>query len=74
MMVLPGANIHAGAVVAERVRAALGAALIDHVGRVTARFGVATMSAGESIEELVKRADEGLYTAKESGRDRVVAQ
>jgi predicted signal transduction protein with EAL and GGDEF domain len=42
------------------------------MGRVTISGGVATfpMDAGEP-EELLKRADEALYQAKGSGRDRV---
>lgn len=38
---------------------------------VTASFGIATVQAGESIYDLMRRADEALYRAKANGRDRV---
>jgi two-component system cell cycle response regulator len=38
---------------------------------VTASFGVATLGAGESYDELFRRADEAVYRAKASGRNRV---
>jgi diguanylate cyclase (GGDEF)-like protein len=41
-------------------------------GKVTASFGVAVLSVGESPEEWFSRADAALYQAKNSGRDQVV--
>jgi diguanylate cyclase (GGDEF)-like protein len=41
-------------------------------GPVTASFGVAVLSAGESSESWFSRADAALYQAKNSGRDQVV--
>ncbi len=38
---------------------------------VTMSFGVARREAGESIEVLMKRADQALYKAKRNGRNRV---
>jgi diguanylate cyclase (GGDEF)-like protein len=41
---------------------------------VTISLGLAALSAGEkrSFEELLKEADDALYSAKEAGRNRVV--
>jgi len=38
---------------------------------VTMSFGAARRNSGESIEDLMKRADKALYKAKENGRNRV---
>ncbi|MBQ8780480.1 MAG: diguanylate cyclase [Oscillospiraceae bacterium] len=40
--------------------------------KVTMSFGVTQLSPSKSIEENIKAADEKLYHAKESGRNRVV--
>lgn len=40
---------------------------------ITASFGVVEYKEGESMEQTLKRADELLYIAKESGRDKVVS-
>ena len=60
---------------AERLRRAIAACDIAHEGatlpRVTASFGLVQRLPGESLEQLVTRADEALYRAKEQGRDRV---
>lgn len=39
---------------------------------VTVSSGVATHQEGEDLKALVKRADQGLYKAKETGRNKVV--
>ena len=41
-------------------------------GPVTSSFGVALLRHGESIDSWLSRADEALYRAKESGRDRII--
>jgi diguanylate cyclase (GGDEF)-like protein len=41
--------------------------------QVTASFGVASIKVDESLESLFKRADEALYQAKRTTRNRVVA-
>ncbi len=42
------------------------------VKKVTASFGLTQINVGDSIEEVVNRADLALYNAKETGRNRVV--
>jgi diguanylate cyclase len=46
----------------------------QQIVRWTASCGVAQMFQGESLETLLKRADEGLYEAKRKGKNRVVAK
>ncbi|EGB16441.1 diguanylate cyclase with PAS/PAC sensor [Pseudodesulfovibrio mercurii] len=61
--------------VAERIRAMTASKPVStEVGdmAVTVSIGVAALNAEDSINELLKRADEALYKAKESGRNSVV--
>jgi diguanylate cyclase (GGDEF)-like protein len=39
---------------------------------MTASFGVAQLQEGETENDLIKRADQALYRAKNDGRNRVV--
>jgi len=62
---------------AERIRAAIAAQPVTLTdGRefhLTASIGVAGLQKGENLESLLQRADMALYTAKQQGRNRVVA-
>jgi diguanylate cyclase (GGDEF)-like protein len=71
--VAAGADEAMGAVLAERLRAAVANA--DFQGlTVTVSIGVAEWRAGHgSVEAALNRADRALYAAKRAGRNRVVA-
>jgi diguanylate cyclase (GGDEF)-like protein len=62
--------------VTERLRAALAATCIplgDEALTVRASFGIAVMeNHHETLDAILQRADQALYTAKESGRNRIV--
>jgi diguanylate cyclase len=60
---------------AERLRLALAGMAIEHGGvrlRLTLSAGVVQYRPGESLVQLLERADAALYRAKAEGRDRVV--
>lgn len=64
--------------IAERIRtevARLEQSALGHPGPQTVSVGVATLvpEAAESLEDLLRRADDALYRAKETGRNRVCA-
>jgi two-component system cell cycle response regulator len=40
---------------------------------MTCSFGVAEWEAGDSVEQMLRRADMAMYEAKTSGRDRIIA-
>jgi diguanylate cyclase (GGDEF)-like protein len=69
VVLLPETDANHAQLIAESLRSS-----IEQVGTVTASIGVATLSPSRegSAHELVGKADEALYQAKRSGRNRVV--
>ncbi|MFG6440019.1 sensor domain-containing diguanylate cyclase [Roseateles sp. LKC17W] len=72
-VVLPGTAAALALDAGERLRRAVAAAPLSADIRVTVSVGVATWQAGDDAAALLARADDALYTAKRTGRDRVVA-
>jgi diguanylate cyclase (GGDEF)-like protein len=76
-VVLPGTDLEGAAHVAERLRVALAEremlSVIGEPLHVTASFGVAASSSSTTLAQLVGIADEALYRAKRTGKDRVYA-
>jgi len=71
-ILLPGTNLVAARLFAEGTRNAFGGLMVEGLPatkRFTASFGVAERAKGETISELMGRADKALYLAKNSGRD-----
>jgi diguanylate cyclase (GGDEF)-like protein/putative nucleotidyltransferase with HDIG domain len=72
-VILPGTDAQAAFAVAERLRCHVRDAFADATVPVTISFGVASHPAhAETAASLVRTADEALYGAKESGRNRSV--
>jgi diguanylate cyclase (GGDEF)-like protein len=73
-ILLPETDLAGAAAGAERLRHALAEQSLELEGRtleVTASFGVAELSSGQSGDELLRAADAALYRAKEQGKNRV---
>ena len=75
--VLPGADAGLARVIAEQLRQRIELQDFEHAWRVkpipfTVSIGVVTRKTGErDVDALMRRADQALYRAKESGRNRV---
>ena len=68
-------DLNRGLEVAERLRVAIGNMPIPSAHSITASFGVAECpSCAQTSADILKAADNLLYQAKGSGRDRVVGQ
>jgi diguanylate cyclase (GGDEF)-like protein len=78
-IILPTTSIDAAMHVGDNIRTALtrrpfaASSVEETVRAVTVSIGVSCYDPGESLAQLVQRADAALYQAKKAGRDRVVA-
>ena len=71
LIVCPATPCEGAVKMAEALRSALHDDPTDDLPRQTASMGVAQIRPGESIRELMRRADDALYRAKSNGRNRV---
>lgn len=71
VFVFPDLDRHQAVRVLDRLREGLAAGQSGDAPRFTASFGVTDTDAAENLEQLLHIADSGLYSSKESGRDRV---
>ncbi len=75
-VILPSIPIDGGIYVADYLRGQVSDLTIernDNKISTTASFGVAEFRAGDTVNDLYRRADAALYQAKNTGRDRVSA-
>lgn len=74
VVVLPKCPLENAIEVAERIREKIMGMQIligDEVVSITTSIGVASYHQGESVDDLIERADQALYVAKQNGRNRV---
>jgi diguanylate cyclase (GGDEF)-like protein len=78
VLALTSTDLEGGRTVAERLRLAVeGLAISDAKGvgiPVTASVGLAARFAGETLQDLLGRADAAMYEAKAAGRNRLVVR
>jgi diguanylate cyclase (GGDEF)-like protein len=72
MLLLPRVTHEAAVTIAESLRQLLAQAELLPGETITVSIGVATLRAGQTPQAWIKRADQALYQAKRSGRNRVV--
>ncbi len=76
VILMPETDLEGALQVAEKLRAAVAGANFhyrDQPVPVTASCGAAELRRGESVAELLRRADAALYAAKQAGRNRCQA-
>ena len=74
ILVLPETQLAGALRCAERIRGVTEADAFDEVFRITVSAGVSQYRPGESVEDMLQRADAALYEAKSRGRNRVMAE
>ncbi len=75
IILLPDCTREAAVAIAERLRAAVAAAVLftpDDGSRITISLGVTDIAGGDSEDDVLSRIDTAMYRAKREGRDRVV--
>lgn len=75
LLVLRGANADDACTVAEKLRSTVADYKFlvgGNILNITVSIGVAEYAPGDTVETVLSRADEGLYAAKNMGRNRVV--
>jgi diguanylate cyclase len=79
-IVLPSTVLRAAITVADHIRRAVMTKELmkrstgENLGRVTVSVGVASLRPGDTVATLIERADNCLYAAKRSGRNRVISE
>lgn len=71
LVLLPGTKIQNAADIAEKFRKLIEAHQFADINKVTCSFGATEAKENDSKNILISRADEALYRAKESGRNKV---
>jgi len=75
LVILPDTDAKGGRIVAERLRTAVSQIRLGPPAgrdrRITISCGGASLRAGQPLAELIAHADQALYQAKHSGRNRV---
>jgi diguanylate cyclase (GGDEF)-like protein len=71
LIYLPGADLRIALQLAERLRAQVEQTDFVHGATVTISAGIALLTKDDTLEDVIRRADEKLYQAKGSGRNRV---
>ncbi len=70
-LILPETDIKGAEVLCERLREAVEKTTFDKVNKITISIGLTQFKKEDTMNSLVKRADEALYEAKAKGRNRV---
>ena len=76
-MILPDTSLDVANHIAERIRVAIASMQVEFDGgahreiHVTLSLGMTSLMLGDDITQLLARADQALYQAKENGRNRV---
>ena len=71
LIVLIESDSEKAKIVAEKIQANLSNVSFDQVGKITASIGISEATDEDTLETIIKRADEALYRAKDLGRNRI---
>jgi diguanylate cyclase len=79
-VIMPRTTLTQAGRIADQIRSAIEAKRLvrrstnETIGAVTVSFGVSLYTSGETVNQLISRADECLYLSKRNGRNRVTLE
>jgi diguanylate cyclase (GGDEF)-like protein/PAS domain S-box-containing protein len=73
MILLPETSLDNAEILSEKIRTIVGTYHFEDIQNVTISCGVTEFIDGDTIDTLIKVADDALYLAKKQGRNKVVA-
>lgn len=73
MVLLSETNASEAAIVAEKLRVAVASYRAGEADHVTASFGMTSFQADDTLDTILKRVDDLMYLAKNSGKDRIAS-
>lgn len=71
MIYAPRITLAQAAKLAEKIRQQVHARSLPDIGQISISCGVAMLRMGDSLTQLLHRADQALYEAKQAGRNQV---
>lgn len=74
MIICPDTDSEGAYKVAEKIQEAINMCEFPHIHTLSCSFGISECNEGDRIENVVGRADNALYRAKEEGRNRIIVQ
>lgn len=72
LVILPHTDLESAKIVGERLRKTIEKLDIDGI-KITISIGIADNSLSPRLEDLIRKADQALYIAKRTGKNRVIA-
>lgn len=71
IIVCPETSLEGAVAIAEKIREKVAGKVLKVVEHKTVSLGAASYKKGETLDDIIKRADDSLYRAKKNGRNRV---
>lgn len=71
VIILPLTNVEKAKIAIENIRQLISSVIFNKVGTVTCSFGVTEFNKDDTFHSVIIRADEAMYIAKRSGKNRV---
>ncbi len=74
ILMLPQTNINDGYKLGEKIRKTIASYEFDKAASLTCSIGLSMLNKGDTKETLIKRADNALYKAKTTGRNKTIIE